>query len=537
MKVQKIFLENFGVHTHTEILFPHTGLVLITGANGSGKSTIIEAVSVCCWGKSLRGETFWDDQQGSVVVTTNAIAISRVGTALKKSLQFDSIVGGMFPVFDTQTKAQDTLNSVIGSLDLWRRTHVLSSADAQAFSLASSSERMRLLETVLALDRFDNAHARALEILKNHKQEIFNVQNKISVLEHSIQSARARLARAEADVHAMVDNIDVGQYSERVEVLKQNLVPIREMFELCTNALVEEQTAIAVESTEINKAKIALSKILNCSVCPTCSQPITDTVKQALKQNCAVTIAQHEDTLSAAKCASELTKLEISAYREQLSKFNDEISTLKNVLNEHETIKNTLNYAQKIKEQVQHELQNLLSELAQLKQTSEVLSDQLSHHQLTSETLAPTGARVLIVSNTIKQLQDRANAWLKVFGDLTVEVVPYTERTSGKIVPQINMNVVVNGKKLSYAHTSSGERRRVDLAMMLALRDIAIAQRSAEQGTVFFDEAFDALDTSGIDAVSKALLNMTQNQCCVVITHNERLVEQLRTQAALVYKL
>ena len=55
MHVRNIRISGFHNHVNTELQFPNKGVLVITGANGSGKSTVIDAVSWVLWGRTLRG--------------------------------------------------------------------------------------------------------------------------------------------------------------------------------------------------------------------------------------------------------------------------------------------------------------------------------------------------------------------------------------------------------------------------------------------------------------------------------------------------
>ena len=55
MNVHEIRLTGFMSHDDTAVALPDRGLVVLTGDNGAGKSSLIEAVAVALWGKTLRG--------------------------------------------------------------------------------------------------------------------------------------------------------------------------------------------------------------------------------------------------------------------------------------------------------------------------------------------------------------------------------------------------------------------------------------------------------------------------------------------------
>jgi DNA repair exonuclease SbcCD ATPase subunit len=79
-----------------------------------------------------------------------------------------------------------------------------------------------------------------------------------------------------------------------------------------------------------------------------------------------------------------------------------------------------------------------------------------------------------------------------------------------------------------YKATSGGERRRIDIAIMLALAEVAQASDNRKVPTMWFDEVFDALDVpDGVDAVVQALEDLSRDRCVVVITHNRELIKTL----------
>ena len=56
MRVGSIELRGVTVHRDTRLQLPERGVVLLLGDNGQGKTSVIEAVPLTFWGKSLRGE-------------------------------------------------------------------------------------------------------------------------------------------------------------------------------------------------------------------------------------------------------------------------------------------------------------------------------------------------------------------------------------------------------------------------------------------------------------------------------------------------
>ncbi|OBS17677.1 hypothetical protein FPOA_09412 [Fusarium poae] len=91
----------------------------------------------------------------------------------------------------------------------------------------------------------------------------------------------------------------------------------------------------------------------------------------------------------------------------------------------------------------------------------------------------------------------------------------------------LDSKLAVNSS-LAYGKRSSGERKRVDLALFFALLQLARAKSAHRAHYVLIDEVFDNLDNAGQAAVIKWLSVMSQTVIgwVVVITHSPFLIER-----------
>jgi len=75
----------------------------------------------------------------------------------------------------------------------------------------------------------------------------------------------------------------------------------------------------------------------------------------------------------------------------------------------------------------------------------------------------------------------------------------------------------------SYDKCSKGERARVDLCVLLALRDLMESRAVGGFDQIFLDEVFDGLDDEGLERVMVMLRKVFKNRSVFVITHNPAL--------------
>jgi len=151
------------------------------------------------------------------------------------------------------------------------------------------------------------------------------------------------------------------------------------------------------------------------------------------------------------------------------------------------------------------------------------------------QVLGLRGVRASLLGRALSGLEAAANGWLaQIAGDgLRLRLKPYAEKKTGGISDSISMEIDGAGGGYGYRAASGGERRRIDVALLLALADVAAAARGAKPGTIFCDEVFDALDDTGVEAVAAALAGLAQDRAVVVITHSAELATSLRAVCAL----
>tara|TARA_R100001377_G_C3088780_1_gene75061 strand:- start:64 stop:522 length:459 start_codon:yes stop_codon:yes gene_type:complete len=80
----------------------------------------------------------------------------------------------------------------------------------------------------------------------------------------------------------------------------------------------------------------------------------------------------------------------------------------------------------------------------------------------------------------------------------------------------------------SYMNFSEGEKSRIDLAILLAWREIAKLKNSAHCNLLILDEIFDSsLDSVGVDDLMKVLRMLSDNNNIFVITHkSDQLIDK-----------
>ena len=68
-----------------------------------------------------------------------------------------------------------------------------------------------------------------------------------------------------------------------------------------------------------------------------------------------------------------------------------------------------------------------------------------------------------------------------------------------------------------------GEKKKVSLAVILALNDLLVLSGKERSNIIFFDEIADSLDDEGIKGLYELIQQITASKRLFVITHNDNL--------------
>ncbi len=582
MNVRKITLQRFTSHDATTIELPLQGLVCITGENGAGKSSVIEGVAYAGWGKTLRGTAPWrgDAKDGACLaaIQTETMNISRSRVGKQTKLEWEDFEGTACdapgashddPEFDTPTKAQEALASLLGPFDLWRRCSVFSTADAAHFTLASDGDRKKLIESFLGLNRFDPALARCREAQKRAVAKVADLTRRKEVGAAKLDAARTRLKEAKQALAAakappappepvapavgaapdyaasMRKGLSAAALEKALATAKKEVASAREQLRAAERAGDGHDSAARVA--------LALLERLRADACPTCAQAIPSAlrVREQSKADQSKALAEQARAKARASSADAATLIEeleeeIAALQTKSNARIKEESEARAAHNARQVeITNQQRLVQQAKDEAaRYEKQRAILEKA-LREADDAIGalttelvtveESLDAAVIDEEELSACetvlglkGVRAHVLGKSLGGIEAVANSWLaRLHPGIRIALRPYAELKKGGHDDSISVEVTGIGHDLGYRASSNGERKRLDVAMLLAMAEVSSAARGVQTGTLFFDEVLDGLDEAGVAAVAETLQEMARERCVVVITHSRALVDRL----------
>lgn len=509
--------------------FPSKGVVLVTGNNGGGKSSMVEAVAFGFWGRTLRGSKPWVEGGNNthLAVAASEIIVTRNA---KKYLVYNDGAGPH--KCETPTKTQEAIERVIGSFDVWRRTHVFSSQDASHFSLATDAERKRLLESLLGLERFDAALDRCRNELKYKRLESAAQEREFAVMKAKLEAEQRRVQDAQTALAELGTPEDVDVLIAEHERLVAEFAQTEACAAAARHRVNRETEVQRALGMELGNVRRECERVAG-GLCSTCARPYHSDEVEVANARIEAARAHYQLAMTSSMADQNVGQLEVEGFEGALRNIQHNDRDIGKRIAKAEMLIEQRKKLQAVLASVTDDEDERRSQYDALARVVAALSTEVEELEAAADVLCLTGVRAHLLGAALSGIEGVANAWLgRLAGSgLQLTLKPYAEKANGGIRDAVSLDVLGAGGGHGYQASSAGERRRIDVALLMALAEVSAAVHGVEPGTLFFDEVFDALDVDGVDAVCAVLEDLGRERCVVVITHNQDIVQRLPRSA------
>lgn len=544
-----IIINNFLSIGHAEVDLSEQGFILVKGlnlesgveqSNGSGKSSIFDAIFYTINGDTLRGTTEVV-REGSkdgcsceltlqVDDKTYKIVRSKNHPTLGNTCQLyeDDVL-----ISDQTKKSQDMISKLIPvtSSDILGSIALLGQGLPYKFSSLSPIKRKDLLETMSGTGSQIDKVKYQLDLEESKynrtKEELTGTSIKSKAVASSAERSKQSLieqrdALGSEGAQGMTDKItslsgsitelqsQIAQVDEKLPSAASNTKSISEV----RDNLKDFITRTNIEISTLTSQKSQLVK----GICPTCKRPFDITDDQ--------------------KRESEAVSAQITEKSSLLNTLNAKLAGVNSQLDSAVEVERNLN---NIKVNCQHQisdLNNQINSLNDLIKISDSLQAKIDEAEVEIKTSLITAhdADEQLVNNQqyldcINYLKRQMSRDFK--GYMLDEVIKYLSERSqyyGEYLFSGNdkISVELSGSKIliavnsrMYENLSGGERQRVDLAVQFALRDMLVTTTGFSCNILVLDEAFDNLDAQGSEALIKLITSeFTDVDSVFIVTHH-----------------
>lgn len=525
----------------TEMVLSNDNSTLIVGANGSGKSTMLDALCFALFGKPFRSIN--KPQLVNSINSRDAVVEIEFETNGKDYKIVRGLKPNVFEIYCNnelvkQSAAvkdyQEHLEKFILKLNFKSFTQIviLGSASFAPFMQLSAADRRSIIEDLLDIQIFSRMNSVLKDKFTILKENLSMGKYKLDLMKEKIELQEkyiSNITRDKADtIQLKRDNIaaemlkiefnnqQIEKISKEIERLEEGIKDYSQVNKKIDKyCLLEEDLKKAL--TKVNKD---VKFYTENDDCPTCKQSLPQDFKQEMLEGRNEKITQIEQGLR----DLERKRSEVALRQAEIIKIMAKITS---TTKDSQTFTNAVTASLKYIESINTEIASLSSNTADLE------SEKLKLSELTEEHKAQDDA--------IRQLSeerayyDVASVLLKDTGIKTKiikQYVPIINKQVNKYLSAmdffVNFNLDESFKEtiksrhrddFSYASFSEGEKHRIDMALMLTWRSIAKMKNSVNTNLLVLDEVFDSsLDANGTEDLMK-ILNILDNTNLFVISH------------------
>jgi DNA repair exonuclease SbcCD ATPase subunit len=119
-----------------------------------------------------------------------------------------------------------------------------------------------------------------------------------------------------------------------------------------------------------------------------------------------------------------------------------------------------------------------------------------------------------IIKNILEYLNNRVNYYTSFLTDSKYNL--YFDE-------ELNEKIMTENQYIQYISLSGGEKRKVNLAVMMALKDLLLLTDKNQSNILFLDEIAENLDEEGINGLYNLLQEIKKDKLIFIITHNKYL--------------
>lgn len=410
-----------------------------------------------------------------------------------------------------------------------------------------STVRTQVLQVTAEIGRLTDAlaqsEARVAQDLSVLQEERTALETKLTQARQEYQAAQDQVAKSELDLAGYEKAAQAAQ--GQINGVRTRLSETESDLSKCRVKKGKDEATLTARQKEYDALSAAPA-----NVCPLCNQPTQVDYRQGKLAVINRDIKALKDEIADGEGVVSRVELDVQKVKALLTQMEEES---RSVLTERGRLQTELASARAAVttvERVGRELKerlrvNLQAEERTRKQSDQfkqalagataereamvaqetVLTDQLTEAQTAVGTaqwwftaLAPAGLRSFIVERSLQYINHRLQYYSpRILGPKLgiVSLVSFRETTTGGISNGINIQL--SGGR-SFGKLSSGQRRRGNLAIKFAFRDLA-ESTSAGANLLICDEILDPIDGRGCRAVGELLTEM-RNVSVFLTTHN-----------------
>lgn len=477
-------------------------VTLITGRNGSGKTTRVQALIWALWGKCDRSVGMPKVQ----VTYTNDQGVHEA-IVRTRGKNGELVCFGSNEPWQQKTKASPRVEAIFGQYDAWERSLHLTGRTVSTFALATPSERWVHMESIANSAVWEKALSRAKVELMSAKVARDGTAGLLS--QHLTARTKAQSAYTSARmIYSVSESLpephyDADAWDRGIAHMEADLAALGES----RRVQIEKQNAAKIEVALLAQ-RVRESE--GSESCPTCGANICPADHALLVQH-------HRDALAIYTSIGT----EVGNLYQDMQAAQTSLQNCRNAKERAYLARRSWEMAGQVFGSMETHLFSLLENLA----TACLRTDQCDVALTLAKHDATVAEDVLQVLTTARSIY-----FNMLIEQINTVLAQYLDHINAKARVQLRLETTGRGPQVvivadgsgatTYNDCSGGEQRRIDVCLALAMSQIACEEGALTRAApLVIDEAFDTLDADGIEALLSLACLISDHRQVVLVSH------------------
>jgi len=528
IKFNKLVFRNVNSYGNKDTVFLlNKGLNCISGSNGKGKSTILDALCFCLYGKPFRKiklSELINRENKKKLYTQVTFNINHDEYIITRELKPDKLLitknGNDLDLLSSKGLNQDEIDLILGiDITLFRQVISLAINYNKPFLALTTGDKRDIIETIFNIKVFGSM----LKLIKSNntgtkteheinKKTIGILKNNVVLLDEQLTTYTKKKDSFDEDklLQLKIINVKIDTTETSITILESAIKKFKDSITDNKVKLQDNIKRAGVISHLIGQINCDLKFFENNSNCPKCKSVISEKHK----------------------------KNSIEQYKKELVNHNKEYTRLEKIIKVQNSIQDKtqkLKFAKETLKEYKESKQYITEQnfSIDLKELTEQLTEKKEEYTETWKKLEETGKDIKLNDIIIKMLGDegiKTYFFAKLIPILNQKVNEYLDlfELPVTIVFDEYMTETINtlkDKNVSYMSFSEGEKKRIDIAILLSFIETTKKISNWGCNLIIFDELLDnSTDSDGLDKIFDAIKEMLYHDtelCIYIISHRE----------------